>query len=84
MAGPTAAARYGYWFFVFSWVGYSALERVASANDAPAEEPGWRGPVLAAGLNFGAYWLVLRAYQLDRHASYIVAVRQFSIVLGWG
>ena len=32
--------------------------------------------------NFGAYWLVLWAYQLAQRAGYVVAFRQFSIVIG--
>ena len=43
---------------------------------------GWKLPALAACMNFGAYWLVLWAYQLSPQASYIVAFRQFSIVIG--
>ena len=31
---------------------------------------------------FGAYWLILWAYQLSPIASYVVAFRQFSIVIG--
>jgi len=33
-------------------------------------------------LGFSAYWLILWAYQLGPYASYIVAFRQFSIVIG--
>ena len=33
-------------------------------------------------LNYACYWMVLWAYQLVDRASYIVAFRQFSIVLG--
>ena len=43
---------------------------------------GWWRPIWAGGLNFGAYWLVLWAYQLSERASYLVAFRQFSIVIG--
>lgn len=39
---------------------------------------------LAAFLMFGAYSLVLWAYQLAEQVSYVVALRQFSIVLGVG
>ena len=39
-------------------------------------------PFIGGLCNFGSYWLVLYAYQLSQHASYIVAFRQFSIVLG--
>jgi drug/metabolite transporter (DMT)-like permease len=31
---------------------------------------------------FGAYWLILWSYQLSTHTSYVVALRQFSIVIG--
>ena len=33
-------------------------------------------------MSFGAYWLVLWAYQLVERVSYVVAFRQFSIVVG--
>jgi len=33
-------------------------------------------------LNFGSYWLVLWAFQVTLKASYIVAFRQFSIIIG--
>jgi drug/metabolite transporter (DMT)-like permease len=41
-----------------------------------------RSTFLAAVLMFGAYSLVLWAYQLAEQVSYVVALRQFSIVLG--
>lgn len=41
----------------------------------------WDKPALAALLNFGAYWLVLWAYQLSRRAGYVVAFRQFGIII---
>jgi uncharacterized membrane protein len=43
---------------------------------------GWGITIFAACMNFGAYWLVLWAYQLSQRASYILAFRQFSIVIG--
>jgi len=36
---------------------------------------------IAVGI-FGAYWLILWSYQLTTQTSYVVALRQFSIVLG--
>ena len=42
----------------------------------------WRIPAVAGGLCFFAYWLVLCAYQMTARASYVVAFRQFSIVIG--
>jgi drug/metabolite transporter (DMT)-like permease len=43
-----------------------------------------RSTLMAAFLMFGAYSLVLWAYQLAEQVSYVVALRQFSIVLGVG
>lgn len=42
----------------------------------------WRWSTLAAIGVFSSYWLILWAYQINAHASTIVAMRQFSIVIG--
>jgi drug/metabolite transporter (DMT)-like permease len=42
----------------------------------------WRWSAIAAIGVFGAYWLILWSYQLAFHASYVVALRQLSIVIG--
>lgn len=42
----------------------------------------WRGPALAAFFLFGGYTWVLWAFQLSANASYVLAVRQISIVMG--
>jgi drug/metabolite transporter (DMT)-like permease len=42
----------------------------------------WRLAIIAAIFMFGSYSLILWAYQLTPHASYIVALRQLGIVLG--
>ncbi len=89
--GPAAAAIYGYVFFVATWGFFRGFLRLGARWDptlsrfaAPSPSAArhrwkaWTG----AGMNFGAYWLVLWAYQLAARASYIVAFRQFSIVLG--
>lgn len=82
--GPATAARYGYVFFFLTWVVYMMFLHMFKSREEEAEPDavGWRLPILAGILNFGAYWLILWAYQLSTHASYIVAFRQFSIVLG--
>jgi len=80
--GPATAARYGYVFLTVSCVTYMVLLRVFKRHRRHSDAVGWWLPFLAGGLNFGAYWLVLWAYQLSRHASYIVAFRQLSIVIG--
>jgi len=80
--GPASAARYGYMFFLVSYAAYALFLRSLKTGKESPGAVGWRGPALAACLNFGAYWLVLWAYQLAEHASYILAFRQFSIVIG--
>lgn len=80
--GPATAARYGYMFFLISWGSYSVFSRMFSPSKQDSSLVGWKSPVLAACLCFGAYWLVLWAYQLSQHASYVVAFRQFSIIIG--
>ena len=81
-SGPRAAATYCGVFLFNALLVYSLLLRVFRVRDPQPDSVGWRKPVIAATLNFGAYWLVLWAYQMARHASYIVAFRQFSIVIG--
>ena len=79
--GPASAFRYGYVFFVVSYVVYAAVSRPEGSEEEKARV-GWRLPAAAACLNFGGYGLVLWAYQLSENAGYVVAFRQFSIVLG--
>jgi drug/metabolite transporter (DMT)-like permease len=83
-SGPDTAARYGFFYFAISFFPYMLLMRTI---DIPAEnkrQTGWWLPVIGAILGFSAYWLILWAYQLSPYASYIVAFRQFSIVIGAG
>lgn len=42
----------------------------------------WLGHTVRLILPLSIPWLVLWAYQLGQHASYVVAFRQFSIVIG--
>jgi uncharacterized membrane protein len=81
-AGPDTAARYGYFYFAVSFVPYMLLLRTIKIPDNHAKNTGWVLPVFGAVFGFGAYWLILWAYQLSPQASYIVAFRQFSIVIG--
>ncbi len=80
--GPATAARYGYMYFTMSLVPYAALLRVSKNEHHNSDPLGWKLAIPAAALSFGAYWLILWAYQLSLYASYIVAFRQFSIVIG--
>jgi len=81
-AGPAAAAIYGYAFFVVSLLTYAPWVLRRLRRCPSTEEIGWRLPACAASMNFGAYWLILWAYQITRRAGYVVAFRQFSIVIG--
>jgi len=80
--GAGTAARYGYLFFLVSFLSYAALCRLFGCTQPGEGRMGWGIPALGAVLCFGAYWLVLWALQLSRQASYVIAFRQFSVVLG--
>lgn len=80
--GAATAARYGYFYFLLSYLPYVGLLRLFRGKSADTGQAGWTLAILAGILGFAAYWLILWAYQLSPNASYIVAFRQFSIVIG--
>lgn len=80
--GAATAARYGYFYFTISLLPYEALLRFSKTNQHNSRTLDWKLAIPAGILSFAAYWLVLWAYQLSPFASYIVAFRQFSIVIG--
>jgi drug/metabolite transporter (DMT)-like permease len=80
--GLGTAARYGYIYFLVSLVPYSAMLQASGKNRVIKGSASWKLAGVAAALQFGAYGLILWAYQLTPFASYVVAFRQFSIVLG--
>lgn len=84
-SGPVSAARYGVLEFAFSalffWLTLLVVEREA-VQDWDNSWQSWKQPVFGGLAMFGAYWLILWAYQISPQASYVVALRQFSIVLG--
>jgi drug/metabolite transporter (DMT)-like permease len=81
--GPWTAAQYGvyetavsagvYWVILIWFV--RPTRRQTGWTD-------WVWAALAAIGVFGAYWLILWSYQLAPQASYVVALRQFSIIVG--
>ncbi len=79
---PFTALRYGYIFFLISYVVYLVAFRLVKQEGSDLSDLGWKYPAIAAFLNFASYGLVLWAYQLSERASYVVAFRQFSIVIG--
>lgn len=84
--GPATAARYGYFFYALAGLSYMSMRRLFDSKEKnrvkAVRKLGWRIPILGGAFNLGAYWLVLWAYQLAGRASYVVAFRQFSIVIG--
>ena len=80
--GPATAARYGYMFYLFTCVFYFCLTRLFGVERGERNSVGWKRPFAGAFMSFGAYWLVLWAFQLTQHVSYVTAFRQFSIIIG--
>jgi drug/metabolite transporter (DMT)-like permease len=80
--GPDTAARYGYFYFAISFFPYILFLKFLPGEKPLQDSRDWKLAVPAAIFGFGAYWLILWAYQLSPYASYIVAFRQFSIVIG--
>jgi drug/metabolite transporter (DMT)-like permease len=80
--GPATAARYGYFYFAISLIPYLFLMRTFKSQRQDPGTDDWKLAIIAAVLGFTGYWLILWAYQLSPYASYIVAFRQFSIVIG--
>ena len=85
LPGPGTAIRYQVFEVSIALVAYAII---LSMLRKPVRFKGtwsdWRSAGLAAAGLFGAYALILWAYQLSAHTSYIVALRQLSVVLGFG
>lgn len=81
-AGPLSAARYGVLESLFTVPYLWFMLRLAHQRLSQSNGNGWKWAAVAAFFIFIAYWLVLWAYQLSPYASYIMALRQFSIVIG--
>jgi len=81
-SGADTAARYGYFYFAISFFPYVLLMRTVKERRRSGGNQSWWLAGIGALMGFGAYWLILWAYQLSPFASYIVAFRQFSIVIG--
>jgi len=80
--GAATAARYCYFYFAISLVPYYILLKIYKPVGESTTREEWIRAGVATIFGFGAYWLVLWAYQLSPFAGYIVAFRQFSIVIG--
>jgi drug/metabolite transporter (DMT)-like permease len=83
MPGAVDAARYFVLELVFCMPPLVLLLRLAGQPiGLQPWRAGWRWPLLAALGTFLSYWLILWAFQGVAQASYIVAIRQSSIVIG--
>ncbi len=80
-AGPASAARYVWYFFLFALIASGIMLRIFKPAGS-ARDGIWRVSALGAVFDYGGYWLVLWAYQMTDKASYVLAFRQISIVIG--
>lgn len=81
--GVDSALRYGLWEAIGSAGAYFLLLKLLRQPTIQIEgKAAWGRVAIAGAFMFGAYSLVLWAYQMPVPVSYIVALRQFSIVLG--
>lgn len=81
--GVESALRYGLWETIGTAGAYFILLKLMRQPAIQIEgKATWIRVTLAGIFMFGAYSLVLWAYQMPVPVSYIVALRQFSIVLG--
>jgi drug/metabolite transporter (DMT)-like permease len=80
--GAVSALRYGIYEMFLSWAFYALFLFVLRLPAATHGGTTRKRALIVGALLFGAYGLVLWAYQLSTHTSYIVAMRQFSIVIG--
>lgn len=79
--GHASAFRYGYFFYLFAFLAYCIYPvRRKTRETSPCGN--LRPPVVCGAVSFVSYSLILWAYQLTEQASYVVAFRQFSIVIG--
>lgn len=81
--GPGSAIRYHVFETSLSLAWYwTILKLLRQPTRQASGWNNWKWPLLIAALLFSSYSLILWAYQLSAQASYVVATRQFSIVLG--
>ena len=81
--GPEYAAVYTYFFYLFALVGYELFTRLLGRPAVAARKADthkWM-PAVAGFMSAGAYWLVVWAFQMVSHASYVVAFRQSSLII---
>jgi drug/metabolite transporter (DMT)-like permease len=81
--GLAFAMRYGILEAVVGGIIYWLMLRLTRETIVlPARLADWKLPALATLFVFGSYSLILWAFQSDDRASYVIGLRQISIVLG--
>lgn len=81
--GPLGAANYYIWQMTLTVLPLALLLRLlGQPTGLERWRTGWKWPALVAAGVFTSYWLILWAYQISSRVSYVVALRQFSIVVG--
>jgi drug/metabolite transporter (DMT)-like permease len=81
--GLAIAFRYSILTAVVGGVFYWLMLRLTREHITYPARPGdWKLPVLATFFVFGSYSLILWAFQSDDRASYVIGLRQISIVMG--
>jgi len=81
-AGPATAARYSYVFFTITGLFFFLIHKLFDREKLDFGEMGWIRPGLGALFMYTSYGLILWVFQMTSHASYVVAFRQFSIIIG--
>ena len=67
---------------MFSWLFYWIVMKLKKSPAEPQVQVNWKIMFLMGILNYASYWLILWAFQISRHISYVVAFRQISIIIG--
>lgn len=81
--GLAYAMRYAILEAVVGGAIYFLILRITRSRIVlPAKLPDWKLPFIATFFVFGSYSLILWAFQSDDRASYVIGLRQISIVLG--
>lgn len=84
-SGPFSSVRYCYLFYALSAVVYFICVKIFGRGDEDPGTVGWKRPAIAGVLTFSSYWIILWVYSLigpESPAAYVVAFRQFSILIG--
>ena len=80
---PGPAAVYCYFFFLLGGMAFCLTMRsLGKHRDEGSSKIGWGKVVIVAVFNYVSYWMIVRVYQMVANASYVVAFRQLSIIIG--